>query len=100
MKLTQIEANTMLNGYIVPQMTYIMQPTQFTRTQCHKLDATTLQLFLLFSASVMNNERVVITNNYVGELRENLTMVNNAAVHMDTFKVSSACQLYKEQGSK
>ena len=46
MRLSQSEANTMLNRRLTPQTTYIMRLLQFNEKQCHQLDKIVLQTFL------------------------------------------------------
>ena len=56
--------------------------------------------YLPLLTSVMNDERVVITTDCAEQLGDNLTIVGDIVVHVDTSKVSGAWQLYKEQDSK
>ena len=56
--------------------------------------------FVPFSESVLNDKQFVTTNDYVEQPGDNLTMVSDATVHVDTSKVSDAWQLYKEQDNK
>ena len=56
--------------------------------------------FISFLEPVSDDEQVVITNDYFEQPGYNLTMVSDAAVHVDTSKVSSTWQLYKEKNSK